>query len=140
MEFRLLRPEEVVVHWEEIAPLLDKAVSYGNGELEVADIRKLVLGGRMFIFGGFNEEKYLKLAVTAEFSIYPRKTVLVIGFGAGQIGENANEIFLKVAEFAKQGGATAIQTFCKNPAMVRLHQKYYAPEVAYTVLEKKLWV
>ena len=139
MEFRLLRPEEVVLHWEEIAPLLDKAISYGSGELEVSDIRKLVLGGRMFVFGGFDQEKNLNLAVTAEFSIYPRKSVLVIGFGAGQIGEHANEIFLKIADFAKQGGASAIQTFCKNPAMVRLHQKYYAPEVAYTVLEKKLW-
>lgn len=138
MEFRLLRPEEVVVHWEEIAPLLDKAVSYGNGELEVDDIRKLVLGGRMFIFGGFNQERKLNLAVTTEFSTYPRKTVLVIGFGAGTLGEHANEVFLKLADFAKQGGATALQTYCKNPAMVRLHQKYYAPDVAYTVLEKKL--
>lgn len=138
MEFRLLRPEEVVVHWEEIAPLLDKAVAYGSGELEVNDIRKLVLGGRMFIFGGFTEHKKLTIAATAEFNIYPRKTVLVIGFGAGEIGEHANSMFLTVADFARQGGATSIQTFCKNPAMVRLHQRYYAPEVAYTVLEKKL--
>lgn len=138
MEFRLLRPEEVVVHWEEIAPLLEKAVSYGNGELEVDDIRKLVLGGRMFVFGGFNEEKRLRLAVTTEFSTYPRKTVLVIGFGAGSLGEHANEVFLTLADFARQGGATAMQTYCKNPAMVRLHQKYYDAETAYTVLEKQL--
>lgn len=138
MKFRLLRPEEVVVHWEEIAPLLDKAVSYGNGELEVDDIRKLVLGGRMFVFAGFNAEKHITLAVTAEFNIYPRKMILVVGFGAGTVGEHANELFMTVADFAKKGGATAIQTFCKNPAMVRLHQKYYAPDVAYTVLEKQL--
>jgi hypothetical protein len=138
MEFRLLRPEEVVVHWEEIAPLLDKAISYGNGELEVTDIRKLVLGGRMFVFAGFNAEKRVKLAVTAEFNIYPRKMILVVGFGAGVIGDQANEIFMTVADFARKGGATAIQTFCKNPAMVRLHQKYYDPDVAYTVLEKQL--
>ena len=138
MEFRLLRPEEVVVHWEEIAPLLDKAVSYGNGELEVNDIRKLVLGGRMFIFAGFNADKCIDLAVTTEFNTYPRKTVLVVGFGAGKVGEHAAEIFLKVADFARQGGASAIQTYCKNPAMVRLHQKYYDAETAYTVLEKQL--
>lgn len=138
MEFRLLRPEEVVVHWEEIAPLLDKAVAYGQGELEVDDIRKLVLGGRMFIFGGFGQDKRLTIAVTAEFNIYPRKTVLVVGFGAGEVGKYANEMFMAVADFAKQGGASSIQTFCKNPAMVRLHQRYYAPKVAYTVLEKQL--
>ena len=138
MKFRLLRPEEVVVHWEEISPLLEKAVAYGNRELEVDDIRRLVLGGRMFIFGGFDICNKIKLAVTAEFNTYPRKTVLVVGFGAGEIGEHANDIFLTVADFAKQGGASAIQTFCKNPAMVRLHQRYYAPDVAYTVLEKQL--
>lgn len=138
MEFRLLRPEEVVVHWEEIAPLLDKAVSYGNGELAVEDIRRLVLGGRMFIFAGFDSDKRINLAVTTEFNVYPRKMVMVIGFGAGTLGEHANEVFLKIADFAKQGGATALQTFCKNPAMVRLHQKYYDPDVAYTVLEKQL--
>lgn len=138
MEFRLLRPEEVVVHWEEIAPLLEKAVSYGNGELTVDDIRKLVLGGRMFIFAGFNAERRINLAVTTEFNVYPRKMVMVIGFGAGTLGEHANDVFMKLADFAKQGGATALQTFCKNPAMVRLHQKYYDPDVAYTVLEKQL--
>lgn len=138
MEFRLLRPEEVVVRWDEIAPLLDKAVAYGNGELEVSDIRKLVLGGRMFVFGGFNQEKRLTIAVTAEFNTYPRKTVLVIGFGAGQVGEHATEMYLKIADFARQGGASSIQTFCKNPAMVRLHRRNFDPEIAYTVLEKQL--
>lgn len=138
MEFRLLRPEEVVVHWEEIAPLLEQAIAYGNGELEVNDIRRLVLGGRMFIFGGFNQEKHLILAVTTEFSTYPRKTILVVGFGAGKLQENANDVYLTIADFAKQGGASAIQTYCKNPAMVRLHQKYYGLETAYTVLEKQL--
>lgn len=138
MEFRLLRPEEVVVHWDEIAPLLAKAVAYGSGELEVGDIRKLVLGGRMFIFGGFDKDKRIKTAITAEFNTYPRKTVMVIGFGAGLVGEHANEIYHIVSEFARQGGADSIQTFCKNPAMVRLHQRNFAPEVAYTVLEKQL--
>lgn len=138
MEFRLLRPEEVVIHWEDLRVLLEKAVSQGHGELEVDDIRKLVLGGRMFIFAGFNSGGHVNLAVTTEFSTYPRKTVMVIGFGAGRIREHAADIFYVISDFARKGGATSLQTFCKNPAMVRLHQKYYGPDVAYTVLEKQL--
>ena len=84
MNIRLLHPDEVLRRWDELRYLLAFAVEQGRGELAVDDIRKLVLNGRMFVLGGFDDEGALCLAVTAEVVVYPRKTVLLVGFGAGK--------------------------------------------------------
>lgn len=138
MEFRLLRPEEVIDRWGELAPLLDKAIAYCGGEIEVEDIRKSILGGREFLFAGFDEQGNIDIAATVEFQLFPKKTVLLLGYCGGKIGRMSEEYFEKIVDFAKRGGATALRTFCSNPAMVRLHQRYFSPKVAYTVLEKQI--
>ena len=128
----LLRPEEVLYRWDELASLLQRAVDLGRGEVNVDDIRALVLGGRMFIFATD------AFALTCEFITYPQKTVMVVGFGAGQVGDPAG-VLQVLEEFARRGGASSIQSYCRKPSMVRYYRKYFddvAP--AYTVLEKKL--
>lgn len=137
MEFRLLRPEEVVERWGELRVLLVQAVAQGRGEVEVDDIRSQVINGRTFVFGGF-VDGVLILAVTADFAVFPRKVVMVVGFGSGEMRGCHEVCFSVLEEFARRAGATSIQTYCRNPAMVRYHQHHFGAEVAYTVLEKKL--
>lgn len=134
-EFRLLRPEEVVGRWTVLRGHLIHAVEQGRGELEVDDLRKLVLAGRLFIFGGFSGGEAV-LAVTAEFVAYPRKTIMLLGFGAGSSREQFAKCFEVLNAFAKSAGATVIQTYCQHPAMVRYHQRHFGADVAYTVMEK----
>lgn len=137
MKLRLLHPDEVLQRWPTLQALLIPAVEQGRGELEVTDIRRKVLGGGMFLFGGFSGDDPC-FALTAEFVFYPRKTVLIVGFGAGDMGDSYDDCMEVLAAFARQGGAETIQTYCKNPAMVRYHKKHFGAEVAYTVLEKTL--
>ena len=128
---QLLRPEEVLYRWDELAPLLQRAVDQGRGEVEVEDIRALVLAGRMFLLA--TDE----CAVTCEFLTYPQKTVMVVGFGAGSFDHDA--VIEAVTDLARRGGASSIQTYCRKPSMVRYFRKYFddvAP--AYPVLERKL--
>lgn len=129
---RLLRPEEVLYRWDELAPLLQRAVDQGRGELEVEDIRALVLAGRMFLLA---TDAYV---VTCEFAIYPQKTVMVVGFGSGDIHDH-EEVQKVLEEFARSGGASSIQMYCRKPSMRRYFERFFegvAP--AYTVLEKTL--
>ena len=111
--------------------MLDAAVREGKGEVEVDDLRQLVLSGRMFIFATND------FALTCEFVIYPRKTVMIVGFGAGKVADHP--AFAQVLEnFAKHGGASSIQTYCRNPAMVRYYKRFFDVEPLYAVLEKQL--
>ena len=127
-DFALLHPHEVIERWPALRDLLSKAVEQSNGELSVDDIRTLVLGGKMFIFAseGF--------ALTCEFIVYPKRTVMIVGFGAGTVPERDN-VAMRLKDFARRGGAVAIQTYCKNPAMTRYYRRWFNLEPTYTLLE-----
>ena len=129
--FKLLRPEEVIARWDDLAKLLDQAVQMGNGELHVEDILKLVLSGRMYVFASDD------FAVTVEFVTYPQKTTMVVGFGAGKVPERG-DVADVLTEFARRAGASSIQTYCRNPAMIRYYRRWFQLEPTYTVLEKSL--
>lgn len=138
MNIRLLHPDEVLRRWEDLRRLLALAVEQGRGELAVDDIRKLVLNGRMFLLGGFDDAGTLCLAVTAEVVVYPRKTVLLVGFGSGKTHDAHTGCMLAVRDLARRAGADCIQTYCQNPAMVRYHQRFFGAQPAYTVMEMSL--
>lgn len=139
MRFCLLRPEDVIYQWETLAALFENAVAQGRGELATSDIRQLVLSGRMFVFALVDANDTPVLAVTAEFQQYPRKVVLIVGFGAGDHAATHRErIWEVLTDFARRGGATAVQSFVQNPAMVRYHERFFGAERAYTVMERSL--
>lgn len=129
---RLLRPEEVIDRWDELSERLRAAVALGRGEVEVSDIKAMVLAGRMFIMATD------VFAITCEFVVYPRKTVMIAGFGSGEV-DDYDDVLSALKEFANKGGASSIQTYCRKPSMVRYYAKYFE-DVApvYTVLETKL--
>ena len=129
---RLLRPEEVLADWPRLSEMLSHAVERGHGEVEPSDIRKLVLAGLMFVFASDN------FALTCEFVNYPQKTVMVVGFGAGKVGDH-RQVAETLDNFAKTGGASSIRTYCSNPAMVRYYQHFFTDvSPIYTVLERSL--
>jgi len=129
-EFKLLMPHEVITRWDDLSVLLADALAEGGGECAPDDIRSMVLAGRMFVFA---DDQF---AATVEFVTYPRKTVMILGFGAGKI-RDLKVVDQVVRDFGRQAGASSIQTYCKNPAMVRYHRRFNF-EPVYAVLETTL--
>lgn len=131
MTFRLIPRAELPECWERISKMLAPAVAMGNGELEVSDIYDLAMEGRMHVFSDG------KFAITCEFLHYPRKTVMLLGFGGGKV-TNHELIAATLTSIGKLMNATSVQTYCKNPAMVRYYRRWFQLEPVYTVLEKQL--
>jgi hypothetical protein len=129
--FRLLRPEEVIERWPSLSTMLNAAVQQGNGEVEVDDLLKLVLGGKMFILA---DEHF---ALTCEFMIYPQKVVCIVGFGSGKVRDRKSCV-AAVEDFARRGGASSLQTYCRHPGMVRYYKRFLNVDPLYAVLEKNL--
>lgn len=129
--FRLIPRVELPSRWERLRDLLLPAVAMGNGELEADDILERAMEGRMFVFA---DDEF---AVTVEFINYPSKTVMVAGFGAGKVPDRAHVAETLIAA-ARNVGATSIQTYCKNPAMVRYFRRWFGLTPLYTVLERPL--
>lgn len=134
-DFRLFRIDEVLARWGMIEPLLAPAVAEGNGEIELGDIRRLVIGGRMFLFC-LEEEAGATFALTCELVVYPRKTVLLCGYGGGAGASVHRELIIeRLREFAVRAGATAIQCYCKSPAAARLNAILFGAKPLYTLME-----
>lgn len=131
MTFRLIPRAELEAEWPRLMGLLAPAVAMGNGELEVDDILGLAQQGRMFVFA---DDQF---AVTAELTHYPKKTVMIIGFGAGKVLSRSHVADTLIAA-AKHLGATSVQTYCKNPAMARYYRRWFGLQPLYTVLEMPL--
>ena len=129
--FKLLMPHEVIQHWDHLSALLAPAITPCDSEISADDIRSLVLSGRMFVFATDT------FALTCEFVVYPRKTVMNVAFGGGSVDDRPG-IAETLTDFAKRGGASAIWTYCKNPAMTRYYRRWFGLEPIYTVLEKQL--
>ena len=130
-EFRLIHRSELPAMWPVLSELLKPAVEMGRGELVVDDILGRALEGRMFVFSDGN------FALTTEFMHYPRKTVMIVGFGGGKVPER-NHVAEVLIAAAKVGGASSIQTYCKNPAMTLYYRRWFQLDPVYTVLEKQL--
>ena len=130
-EFRLIPRVELPQRWQAIRRLLARAVAMGNGELEVDDILERALQGRMFVFA---DDAF---ALTVEFIHYPRKTVMIVGFGAGKVPERG-QVAETLRAAARNQGASSIQTCCRNPAMVRYFDRWFGLKPLYTVLETPL--
>lgn len=129
--FRLLMPHEVVERWPQLREFLAPAVEYAGEELEVDDIRSMVLAGQMFVFA---DDAF---AVTCQFERYPRSTAMFIGFGGGKVPDR-DDVAKNLIDFAHKGGASSIRTYCKNPAMTRYYRRWFGLTPTYTVLEKPL--
>jgi len=125
-------PEDIVDNWGVLAKLLVPAVEKSYGELVVDDLKTLALGGRMFIFSDLE-----RLVVTGEFLFYPKKTVFLVGFGAG-VAAFRKEAHAYVSNFARRGGASCLRAYCREPNMVRYCEMYFDATRAYTVMEAAL--
>lgn len=130
--FKLLMPHEVINRWVELRTLLSPAVDQGRGEVDVDDIRELVLGGRMFVHASD------AFATVCEFTRHPRLSAMILCYGAGNTHGKDAEISAVLCDFARRGGASVIRTYCKNPAMQRYYRRWFQLDPVYTVLEKQL--
>lgn len=135
---RVLPPNEVKARWLEIAPLLDKAVLHGRGELAVDDILDLVASQQMFV-AGLEQEGRIHLAIAAEVIRYPRKRVLNLAFAGGtRSGTDASYIWDRLQEMARLLNASAVQCYCRESIARYLEKLQPDVERAYIVVEKKV--
>lgn len=135
MEFRLITPHELLDNWPTVSQLLQPAVAQANGEVALDDVRGLVLAGKMFICVGMDDGKFV-FATTLEFVHYPRKTILLVGFGAGGLGDNHDACWDFVTQVAHKGGATAVQAYVKHPRVAAHLTEKFGVQPLYTVLER----
>tara|TARA_R100001463_G_scaffold51218_3_gene101801 strand:- start:75 stop:500 length:426 start_codon:yes stop_codon:yes gene_type:complete len=81
----LVKPEDFPYVWDEVEPLIDKALSYANGEMNTSDVLELLVDGTQVLWIGLKED-VIFCAGTTEVINYPQKRILRIITFASKTG------------------------------------------------------
>ena len=120
-----LERDELLTDWARLAPLLQTVIEKAcHGEFDVADLKAMALGKRIFIGAFFDDDGTPLLAFAFEFRHYPKKTAVNILALGGQRMDEVFSVFLeRFGQWAAGAGADFIEASC-SPAMTRLLRRY----------------
>ena len=116
MEVHLLHPKDVPSVWEEVQPLIDKALKYSAGEILASDILKSLFDETQGLWVGHKDNKLFCAGITAVVD-YPQKRVLRIITFATKTGKDYNiwkDFIYTLEDFGKSLGCTAIEAWSRK--------------------------
>ena len=115
LDFTLIRYGQVSYVIPALIKYLEKSELWSGGRAAVDDIVKFVMNGQMQLWAVFNpQDEHIYGFVITEIKPYPKKTMLVVQYCAGesnhmQYGEDV--IFATLDSFAVDAGCNGIEFF-----------------------------
>ena len=112
MEAHLIPPKDVPEFWYEIKPLIDKALSYAQEDVNADDLLAPIINGRCFLWIVVHELEIVSICL-GEFCEYPRKKSFYINAWATKSGHQFEEVMEtfndSVVNFARINGCDFIE-------------------------------
>ena len=128
-------PSEVPRIWDQVKPLVDKALARADGEQLSEDVLQKLLNKDMILFAGIEANELASVCI-AEIVLYPRKKVLHVTLAATKSGRDFelwNQTFDVVEDFGRAMGCTSVSAWVRKGFVKKLNWKY-----KYAVLTKDL--
>tara|TARA_R100000234_G_scaffold93868_1_gene62085 strand:+ start:47 stop:454 length:408 start_codon:yes stop_codon:yes gene_type:complete len=128
-------PSELPRIWDQVKPLVDKALARADGEQLSEDVLQKLLNKDMILFAGIEANELASVCI-AEIMLYPRKKVLHVTLAATKSGRDFelwNQTFDVVEDFGKAMGCTSVSAWVRKGFVKKLNWKY-----KYAVLTKDL--
>jgi len=107
MILKRILPDEVAQKWSKVAPFIEDALLYADGDYTLDQVRLAVVSNQWLLIGIF-EGDFIKGALTVSFINMPNDRV---GFVTAIGGKNIfnKDTYKQLVEILKQFGATKIQ-------------------------------
>lgn len=98
--------------WATAAPLLEKALPYTEGRLDLAAVREQLEQRRYLLWVAYPEDKTVRAAFVTRVASYPRRALLSVdlcgGGGLAHWGAKATEVF---RAFAMASGLDGVELY-----------------------------
>ena len=108
-ELRAVEPWNVPRYWAIVAPLLEPAVEYADGNLGIEDLRDSLLQGQMHLWVSFRGAQ-LEMAFITRFNAYQRRRSCQVVVLGGENREHWREDHqAKIEAWAKQYGCDCLE-------------------------------
>jgi hypothetical protein len=119
----IVNPDDIEYVWEEVKPLLEKALVHAEGEMLPSDILDLILEEKETLWVGMNDGDIFCAGVT-EIITYPRKKVLRIITFATKSGHDYEmwKDFTDIIEgFGVRYGCSSIEAWTRKGLAKKLN-------------------
>ena len=135
MSVYYVEPKYLHVVWNDVAPMLEKALEHSGGEYNLDQLKVFLVQGHQSLLIA-STEKGITGAATIEFINYPNERVAFITAVGGKMISN-KENWEQFAAWAKQQGATMFRGSAFE-SVARLWRKAFGFENRYVMVEKRL--
>tara|TARA_R100001594_G_scaffold23247_1_gene45119 strand:+ start:268 stop:675 length:408 start_codon:yes stop_codon:yes gene_type:complete len=135
MEARLVHPKDVPPIWQEVKPLIDKALVKSDPSYNALDYLTLILNKTCTLWIGLDNNE-IKSALVCEILTLPRTKALAIHVWATKSGydyEPWMKLFDNIEEFGRLNGCTLIEVTVRKGLAKKLNWNN-----KYSVLTKQL--
>ena len=130
MKAHLLDPDDVECIWDQVEPILARAVSRSEGELKTNDILNFVIEGDMQLWI-VAENKEIIAALVTKIITYPQKRILRLVSLAGEDFNKFKHFLDMVQSFAIQKGCTALELWGRK-GWKKLLPEWNSKYIVYT--------
>jgi len=114
-----LTKEHLDKYWNQLEPLLDAGIMTSEGEINIHQLRLLIVQGLVHVIVATHNPDEIIGAVAFELINYPNfRAANIISLGGDNLFLDEKDI-KNFAEILKKGGVSRIQGWCK-PAQARL--------------------
>lgn len=130
-----LAPQNIPKIWNQVKPLVDKALTYNYGEQTSHDVLIRLLKSQVVLFVGIEADEIMS-ALIGEVLIHPQKKVFHITTWSTKTGydyEQWMKLFDVVEDFARGQGCTTISAWTRKGLARKLNWKH-----EYSVVIKDL--
>lgn len=124
-------------YWSSVSPLLEQGLFYCEGELNIDQLRLLIVQGKVAVFIGLNDYDTIVGAIALEVNAYPNfRAANIISYGGEQLFATQDDFNLLKSRL-KQFGVSFLQGWCK-PAQARLFKKSFGFDTPYEMIRVSL--
>ncbi len=131
---RLITPHGVAGIWNEVGPMINRAVERGDGNYFLEDVFSLLLENRAQLWVAVEEDETIHAAMVTQISVFPRKRILTVLYLAGKHRKFWIHFMDSIELWAKNQGCVGVEAYA------RVGLLKWLPEWrrAYTVIRKDI--
>lgn len=132
----LIFPDFIHAVWPSVAPMLERALAYGDGKFNVDQLKLMVIRNEQSLLVAYNEQERVIGAATVAFQSYPNaRTAFVTAIG-GKLITN-EKLNAQLEDFCVRQGATEIEGWARE-SVARLWRQKFGYEQPCVIVRKKL--
>lgn len=134
LKFYVVETHRVQQIWDEVEPMLAKAMAHSGGEYSLEQLKVMLTQGKQTLCVGAEDDLSIKCALTIEWINYPNDRVAFITSIGGKTDKLGFEQF---ENWVRANGGTKIQGAAFE-AVARLWKRAYGFENRYIIVEKQV--